>query len=532
MQTGQQIRDYVLDRKIGEGGMGEVWSATHQVLHRPVAIKAMSAHLAADPQFEKRFLDEARAQAILQHPRILGVTDFFREGGVYYLIMPLVNGRPLEDRLAEARGPLPLAEAAAIASDVLDALDYAHQKGIIHRDVKPSNIMLDRDGRAYLTDFGIALLVGQDRRTRTGTSLGTPHYMSPDQIRSPRTIDHRADVYSAACVIYEMLAGRPPFLADEGEGDTDFVLKEAHLRREPEPIRKWSPALPLAVDLVVLRGLAKEPDQRYSGCGEFRRALDAAAAGLTPPTPIPFRSAAPATPPPLPPPNPPFQQPPPLPTGGLATPRPSRAGFYWGIGLGIVLVLVALVAVAIIFAEANRRKAEEAATETSTSPPDGTEMTTEPPPSEATPAETPVEQPVEEPPPAPAPAPDYSGEVRGFLARTETNLSEKQFSKVSDFYVEQLASGRTIDLTATLTGGARYALVGQCDHNCTDLDLAIYDGETLIFEDRETDDNPVLVMNAPRSGTYSLKVAMPGCTQNSCWYGIGVFIQNAAPAGE
>lgn len=351
MQSGQQIRDYVIGQRIGHGGMGEVWSATHQVLHRQVAIKAMAAHLASDPQFEQRFLDEARAQAILQHPRILGVTDFFREGGVYYLIMPLVTGRSLDERLTEARGPLPLGETMSIASDILDALDYAHQRGIIHRDVKPSNILLDRDGRAYLTDFGIALLVGQDRRTRTGASLGTPHYMSPEQIRTPRQIDHRADVYSASCVIYEMLAGRPPFVAEDGEGDTDYVLKAAHLQREPEPVRRWNPALPVRVDMAILRGLAKDPNQRYGGCGEFRRALDAAAAGSEPP-PLPPPVARP-TPPPVPPPLPTAARvplPPPIPQIPQTAPR-SRSGLLLGIGIGVALALALLIAIGIALSE-------------------------------------------------------------------------------------------------------------------------------------------------------------------------------------
>ncbi|HYU35068.1 MAG TPA: protein kinase [Thermoanaerobaculia bacterium] len=290
MHAGQRIRDYVLGEKIGEGGMGEVWSATHEILHRQVAIKAMAPDLARAPEFEARFLDEARAQANLQHARILGVTDFFREEGVYYLIMPLLKGHPLDDRLAEARGPLPLTEAVHIASDLLDALDYAHRQGIIHRDVKPSNVLLDQGGHAYLMDFGIALLIGSDRRTRTGASLGTPYYMSPEQIRAPKRIDHRTDVYSAACVIYEMLAGRPPFVAnEEDEGNTDYVVQEAHIHRQPEPIRRWNPAVPPAVDATVLRGLAKQPDQRYSGCGELRRALEATAAGSEPP---PLQAAA------------------------------------------------------------------------------------------------------------------------------------------------------------------------------------------------------------------------------------------------
>src|SRR6266545_622624 len=198
MQPGQRIRDYVFEEKIGEGGMGEVWRAEHGILQRPVAIKVMARHLEADHEFGQRFLQEARAQARLSHPRIVGVSDFFAEAGQYFLVMPLMSGKTLADRLHEVQGPLPVGEALAIARDVLDALDYAHQQGVIHRDVKPSNVLLDIGGHACLTDFGIALSLGRSRLTRTGASLGTPHYMSPEQIRAPRTLDHRTDVYSFA----------------------------------------------------------------------------------------------------------------------------------------------------------------------------------------------------------------------------------------------------------------------------------------------------------------------------------------------
>ncbi|HBL27469.1 MAG TPA: hypothetical protein DD490_11595 [Acidobacteria bacterium] len=321
MQTGQRIRDYVLDRKIGEGGMGEVWSATHEMLQRQVAIKAMAPDLARAPEFEARFLDEARAQAALQHPRILGVTDFFREGGVYYLVMPLLSGQPLDERIAAARGPLPLAEAAHIASDLLEALDYAHRQRVIHRDVKPSNVLLDQSGHAHLMDFGIALLIGHDRRTRTGASLGTPYYMSPEQIRAPKKLDHRTDVYSAACVIYEMLTGRPPFITEEeDEGNTDYVLQESHVHRQPEPLRRWNPSVPPALDDAVLRGLAKQPDQRYSGCGEFRRALEAAVSGSEP-APPPVAAPQPAWPAS----TPAISAPAPLPAWGSAPATPTPA---------------------------------------------------------------------------------------------------------------------------------------------------------------------------------------------------------------
>jgi serine/threonine-protein kinase len=274
MRNGQKVRDYLFEEKIGEGGMGEVWRARHTVLRRQVAIKVMARHLEANPGFGERFLQEAQAQARLSHPRIVGVSDFFEEAGQCFLVMPLMSGKTLADRLHETQGALPVSEALAVARDVLDALDYAHQQGVIHRDVKPSNILLDRGGHACLTDFGIALSLGGRRFTQTGTLLGTPHYMSPEQIRTPRSVDHRTDVYSFGCVLYEMLAGRPPFAAAAEADDTDFALKEAHVYQVPEPIRKWNPTVPARIDAVILSALAKDPGQRWGGCGEFLRALE------------------------------------------------------------------------------------------------------------------------------------------------------------------------------------------------------------------------------------------------------------------
>ena len=339
MQAGQKVRDYVFEEKIGAGGMGEVWRALHTVLQRRVAIKAMAPQLASDPELEQRFIQEARAQAALDHPRILHVTDFFSEGGVYYLVMRLIHGVSLEAHLARSGEPLALAEVVKIAHDVLEGLDYAHRHGIIHRDVKPSNILLDASGHACVHDFGIALLVGQDRRTRTGASLGTPHYMSPEQIQRPRKIDHRADVYSAGCVIYEMLAGRPPFDFSDEDADTSFLVQQAHVNQVPEPVRKWNPAVPLGIDAVILRALEKDPGQRWNGCGEFLRALEARRSDTLVedsgrvPSPAP-----PVQPPPVPPPAPtPLPVPPPQET----RPRSWVPGAVLG-GLALVVLIAVL----------------------------------------------------------------------------------------------------------------------------------------------------------------------------------------------
>lgn len=269
MRVGFVVRNYVLEEKIGEGGMGEVWRSRHQMLNKPVAIKVMVERLLTDPSFEARFIHEAQAQARLQHPHIIGATDFFCEQGRYYLVMPMIEGYSLEERLT--RGPMSIEEALWISADALAALDYAHQQAVIHRDVKPSNILIDRNGRAYLTDFGIALMMGQERRTRTGIAIGTPHYMSPEQILRPRSVDHRTDVYSFGCVLYEMLTGRTPFEVGDAEEDTDYVIKEAHVHRAPRPLSQFNPSIPPMVDAIVMRALAKNPDERFVSCGEFAR---------------------------------------------------------------------------------------------------------------------------------------------------------------------------------------------------------------------------------------------------------------------
>ena len=317
MTPSQKIRDYVFEEKIGEGGMGAVYRARHALLDKPVAIKILSDHLLTSPEFEERFLREARAQARLHHPNIVQVTDFFQENGKYYLVMVLVEGESLEQRLMRDK-PLPIDEALRISADVLAALDYAHQRGLIHRDVKTSNILLDKEGRAYLADFGIVLMVGAERKTRTGSTIGTAFYMSPEQIRRPRTIDHRTDVYSFGCVLYEMLTGHTPFEKGDEEGDTDFVIKDGHVNRRPDPPRLKNRVLPAAVDGIVLKALNKNPDDRYSGCGEFARALAGLGVQVPPPPPDP--------PIPLPEPVPPFPEPappPPEPTphGLLISPR-------------------------------------------------------------------------------------------------------------------------------------------------------------------------------------------------------------------
>jgi serine/threonine protein kinase len=270
MRPGDQIRGYVLDQCIGRGGMGEVWRAYQKSVRRRVAIKIIREGGEHAGMFRKRFAREAEAMAGLDHPHIVPVRDYFVAGETACLVLGLIDGGSLE-----GRGAFPLDVALRISREVLDALNYAHQCGVIHRDIKPSNILLDQKGHAYITDFGIALVAGTERITRlsrVGTAVGTPEYMSPEQIATPDDIDHRTDVYSFGCVLYEMLSGQPPF-GSRDNGTTEFELMQAHVQRSPVPIRQRNSAIDKKTEAVLQCALAKDRDARFAGCGDMALAL-------------------------------------------------------------------------------------------------------------------------------------------------------------------------------------------------------------------------------------------------------------------
>jgi len=259
---------YRVERELGSGGMANVFLAEDVKHHRHVALKVLKPELAAILGAE-RFLKEIEVTANLQHPNILPLYDSGEAAGYLYYVMPFIEGESLRDRIQREK-QLPVDEALRIADSVGAALQFAHERGVVHRDIKPENILLQA-GQALVADFGIALAVSQaggTRLTETGLSLGTPHYMSPEQATGDRAIDARSDIYALGCVLYEMLAGEPPHL-----GNTVQAVVAKILTDEPEPVTKRRKTVPAHVDAAVRKALAKLPADRFASVAEFRAAL-------------------------------------------------------------------------------------------------------------------------------------------------------------------------------------------------------------------------------------------------------------------
>jgi serine/threonine-protein kinase len=276
---------YVVERELGRGGMATVYLA-HELRHRrQVALKVLHAGLALELGAE-RFLREIETAARLQHPHILPVFDSGQDDGRLWFTMPYVEGESLRDRLQ--RGPLPLAEAARVAREASHALHYAHQHGVVHRDVKPENILLTRDGSTLVADFGIARSAqgGDSRLTTAGIVLGTPSYMSPEQASGEVAVDGRSDVYSLGCVLYEMIAGRPPFT-----GSTPQAVVARHLTEPAPALRTGGRRVPPAVAGAVARAMAKSPGDRFATAAELAAALDRAGPPAAAPTWLPLAAA-------------------------------------------------------------------------------------------------------------------------------------------------------------------------------------------------------------------------------------------------
>jgi serine/threonine-protein kinase len=281
-------RDTIIDgrykvlRRLGSGGMADVYAAEDQQLGRNVALKLLYRRFAEDVQFVERFRREASSAAGLQHPGIVAIFDRGEWDGTYYIAMEYIEGRTLKEIVRE-RGPAPPEAAIDIAVQILRAVRFAHKHGVVHRDIKPHNVLIDDDGRVKVTDFGIAR-AGASDMTETGAIMGTAQYVSPEQAQG-RPVDARSDLYSIGIVVYEMLTGQVPF---DGESAVTIALKQ--VSEDPVPPAQLNPAVTPALEAVVLRAMEKEPERRFADADEFIAALEAARTApnevLAPPPPV------------------------------------------------------------------------------------------------------------------------------------------------------------------------------------------------------------------------------------------------------
>lgn len=281
LQPGQQVGEYVVDCKVGEGGFGQVFKATHPVIGKEVAVKVLSRQYSSQPEMVSRFVSEARAVNQIRHRNIIDIFSFSQlPDGRHYYVMEYLPGEPLDEYLSEA-GRLTLAETLPLLRGIARALDAAHEAGIAHRDLKPENIYLvDEDGvlSPKLLDFGVAKLLTNEtekwHKTRTGAPIGTPYYMSPEQARG-RNVDHRTDIYALGVVAFKMLTGEVPF---DGEGYMDILLKQ--IEDDPPPPSSVVPDLPAGVDQAIAWMMSKNPDDRPQTATAAVESLTTAAGNL------------------------------------------------------------------------------------------------------------------------------------------------------------------------------------------------------------------------------------------------------------
>src|SRR5215472_15377943 len=283
-----RIGKYELLNRLGRGGMGEVYKAFHPQLQRYVAIKVLLTNSETDPEFIARFQHEARAVARLRHPHIVQVFDFDIEDDQPYMVMEFVEGETLGQRMTRSHRAgtlMPLDDVVRLFQQLCSAVEYAHQRGMLHRDLKPANVIITSGGEAVLTDFGLAKISGVSGLTASGSILGTPHYMSPEQGQG-QAMDARSDVYSLSIMLYEMLAGKLPF-----DADTPVGVIMQHIMAPPPPIEEANPAVSSALAQVALVGMAKKPDERFRSAA----AMGAAIASAVHQAPMRINSGTPET---------------------------------------------------------------------------------------------------------------------------------------------------------------------------------------------------------------------------------------------
>jgi eukaryotic-like serine/threonine-protein kinase len=325
---------YELGEQIARGGTAQVFVARDLLLGRPVALKVLISELSSDSAFVARFRREAQAAANLSHPNIVPIFDWGEAESTYFIVMEYVDGEALSS-IIRTQAPIPAAQAAGIASDIAKALAYAHRHGVVHRDVKPGNVLITADGQVKVTDFGIARAMGAGEQvTQTGLVMGTATYFSPEQAQG-FAVDGRSDIYSLGVVLYEMVTGKPPF-----SGESPVSIAYQHVRERPQPPRLVNPQVPAPLEAVILQAMAKSPADRYQSADAMRADLDRFVHGqpvLAPPAPDePATIAVPAT----------------VPESGFAgretfvadgEERPKRTTPYWVASGGVFAVAIGLI---------------------------------------------------------------------------------------------------------------------------------------------------------------------------------------------
>jgi len=326
---------YEVESRLGEGGMAKVFAGTDRLLGRKVAVKVLSSQYAQDKTFVERFRREAQAAAGLNHPNVVSVFDTGSDDGVHYIVMEHVEGRTLAHIIGE-EGALPPARAVEIAVDVCRALSSAHEKGMVHRDVKPGNMLLTPDGGVKVADFGIARVASGEPLTVTGSVMGTASYLSPEQARGG-SIDARSDIYSLGCVLYEMLTGKTPFA-----GDSLVSIAYKHVEEEPTAPSLVNPAVPAGLSAVVTKAMAKDPADRYQSADEMAGELREASADAAPAKAVPTNERTEVLP---------------VSPGGRTTTAPlpvtvsrERGRRWWPLATAAVVLAVLALAVALILA--------------------------------------------------------------------------------------------------------------------------------------------------------------------------------------